>query len=61
MIVEDGSLDWMGWSQKYNGGPLRAIEEFLLENNNYMIDRNWCDFYGKNVTFNPNGFLKRIK
>lgn len=61
MIIEDGALDWMGWKEAYNGGPLKAIEEFMLENNNYEIDRNWCDFYGKNVTFNPNGFLKKIK
>jgi len=61
MIIEDGSLVWMGWEEIYNGGPLRAIEEFLSENDNFIIDRKWCDFYGKNVTFNPNGFLKKIK
>jgi cephalosporin hydroxylase len=59
-IIEDGSLNWMGWESIYNGGPLRSIDEFLIENNNYVINRKWCDFFGKNATFNPNGFLQRI-
>ena len=50
----------MGWESIYDGGPLRSIEEFLIENNNYVINRKWCDFFGKNATFNPNGFLQRI-
>lgn len=61
MIIEDGALNWMGWEHIYAGGPLKAIEEFMSQNDTYEIDRNWCDFYGKNVTFNPNGFLKKIK
>ena len=59
-IVEDGILDKMGWKNKYNGGPNRAIKEFILENDSYIIDRKWCDLFGINATFNTNGFLKRI-
>jgi cephalosporin hydroxylase len=59
-IIEDGSLNWMGWESIYDGGPLRSIKEFLTVNNNYVINRKWCDFFGKNATFNPNGFLQRI-
>lgn len=58
-IVEDGILNDLGYND-YNGGPLRAIEEFLTKNKNYVIDRKWCDFFGKNATFNVNGYLKRI-
>jgi len=61
MIVEDGSVNWWGVEQHYEGGPLRAIEEFLPQNPQFQIDRKWCDFYGYNVTFNPNGYLKKIK
>ena len=25
----------------------------------FTIDRTYCDFFGINATFNPNGFLKR--
>ena len=58
-IVEDGILDELGYTD-YGGGPLRAIDEFININNQYVIDRKFCDFFGKNATFNVNGFLKRI-
>lgn len=60
-IVEDGCLINIGLSEEYNGGPVRAIDEFIKKDNNFIIDRTWCDFFGKNVTFNTNGFLKKIK
>jgi cephalosporin hydroxylase len=60
-IVEDGALIHIGLTQDYGGGPVRAIEEFLTTNDNYIIDRKWCDFFGKNATFNTNGFLKKVK
>lgn len=59
-IVEDGILDKLGWKKKYNGGPNRAIKEFISNNAAFVIDRKWCDFFGINATFNTNGFLKRI-
>lgn len=59
-IVEDGIIDELGYPD-YNGGPLRAIEEFTNANSEYVIDRRWCDFFGKNATFNVNGYLKKIK
>jgi cephalosporin hydroxylase len=60
-IVEDGILDNLGWKNQYNGGPNKAISEFIDKNNNFIIDRKWCDLYGTNATFNTNGYLKRIK
>ena len=59
-IIEDGALNYIGLEKQYDGGPLRAIKEFLLENHNFQIDRKWCDFFGKNATFNPDGYIKRI-
>lgn len=60
LIVEDGILDKLGWKRKYNGGPNKAIKEFISSNKNYIIDRKWCDLFGTNATFNTNGFLKKI-
>lgn len=60
-IVEDGVVSALGMKNKFNGGPLKAIDEFLKNNKNFIIDRKYCDFFGKNATFNVNGFLKRIK
>lgn len=58
-IVEDGIVDELG--KNLNGGPLRAIREFLAENKNFEVDRNYCDMFGKNATFNVNGYLKRVR
>jgi cephalosporin hydroxylase len=61
MIVEDGIIARLGLSRQYQGGPLRAIHEFLAEDNRFIIDRHWCDFFGVNATFNVNGYLKRVR
>ncbi len=61
LIIEDGIVDELGMKKKFNGGPVRAIREFLKNNNDFKIDRKWCDFFGKNATFNIDGYLKRIK
>jgi len=59
-IIEDGILDELGY-KNYNGGPLKAIEEFLNLNDEFIIDREMCDLFGRNATFNVNGYLKKIK
>ena len=59
-IIEDGIVNELGRKKEFNGGPQKAIKEFLKTNSDYIIDRKWCDFFGENVTFNVNGYLKRI-
>ena len=61
LIVEDGIVNELGMEKQYNGGPLKAIKEFLGKNDNFVVDRYWCDFFGKNGTFNVKGYLKRVK
>jgi cephalosporin hydroxylase len=61
IIIEDGIINELGMEKKYNGGPLRAIREFMSEQSNFIVDRKWCDMFGTNATFNVNGFLKKIK
>ena len=60
-IVEDGVLSELGYEESHEGGPIRAIEEFLKENKNFIIDEKWINFFGKNATFNPKGYLKKIR
>jgi cephalosporin hydroxylase len=59
LIVEDGIVNELGMKAKYNGGPLRAIREFLNTHREFEIDRHWCDLFGHNATFNVNGYLRR--
>ncbi|MFN8575842.1 MAG: CmcI family methyltransferase [Candidatus Sericytochromatia bacterium] len=59
-IVEDSIVD-NGLKVNYikhNGGPYRAINEFIEENNNFEIDRKREKFI---LTWNPKGFLKRVR
>lgn len=59
-IVEDGIVTELGKEQQFEGGPQKAIKEFLETNHGFIIDRKYCDFFGPNATFNVNGYLKRI-
>ncbi|HVY73286.1 MAG TPA: CmcI family methyltransferase [Puia sp.] len=61
LIVEDGIISKLKKNKEFNGGPLRAIDEFLQDRDDFIIDRNWTDLFGENATFNVNGYLKRIK
>jgi cephalosporin hydroxylase len=59
-IIEDGIVTELGRAKEFNGGPQKAIAEFLKTNKNFIVDRKWCDFFGHNATFNVNGYLKKI-
>ncbi len=62
IVIEDGILNDMPLKQfeMFNNGPNRAVEAFLKANyKRYKIDASYCDFYGYNVTYSPNGWLLR--
>lgn len=59
LIVEDGVITPMGEGGRYDGGPLRAVDEHLSSHPAFSIDRDYCDFFGKNVTWNTDGFLRK--
>lgn len=62
MVIEDGILTAMRVADSYGGGPLRAIHEFLAKTSGrYEIDRTFCDYFGRNVTWNVDGYLRRIR
>ncbi len=61
IVIEDGILTAMGVADSYDGGPLRAIHEFIARTNGrYEIDRAFCDYFGTNVTWNVDGYLRRV-
>lgn len=61
LIVEDGIIDDLGMKKKFHGGPVKAIEEFLISNSDFVIDKRWEDFFGTSATFNTKGYLKKIR
>ena len=51
LIIED-TLD----ENKY-----QDLHTFMQSNNNYLVDRYYCDFWGLNNSWNVNSFLKKVK
>ena len=63
IVVEDGVLaDLEGDVYRaLEDGPNRAVAEFLSsKGERYAIDSSLCDFYGHNLTYAPNAWLRRI-
>jgi cephalosporin hydroxylase len=61
IVIEDGILSDMRVADQYEGGPLCAIRDFLAQNaGRYEIDRSLCDYFGRNVTWNVDGYLRRL-
>jgi len=58
LIVEDTNIHGhpVGW--RYGAGPSEAIAEFLRQCDAFVVDRR-CEKHL--LTFNPGGFLRRIK
>lgn len=60
IVVEDGIISDLTMDGSYNSGPHRAIKQFLSENEGlYDIDPRYCDFFGYNLTWCTNGFLRK--
>ena len=61
IIIEDGILGDMRVAADYGGGPKRAIDEFLAAHRrSFAIDRFYCDYFGRNVTWNIDGYLRKV-
>jgi cephalosporin hydroxylase len=61
-LVEDGIMTAAGVAERYGGGPHAPIMQFLRERpGRYEIDSRYCNWFGLNVTWNVNGFLRRTR
>lgn len=61
VVIEDGNVEAL-YPGRCHGGPLPAIRAFLAEHmGEYEVDTGYTDFYGKNATFSPEGYIRRIK
>jgi cephalosporin hydroxylase len=60
LIVEDGIVSVIMDENDFQGGPFQAIHKFLSAHpDDYEIDRARCDRFGRNVTWNLDGYIKR--
>ena len=60
MAVEDGVCDTFDNQDRYDGGPNRALDEFGEAHPEiYELDEEYCDYYGNNLTWCTNGWLRR--
>ena len=60
LAMEDGNLVELGLSERYDGGPNRAIAEFFEASPDvFEIATELCDMFGQNATYNPNGYLRK--
>ena len=57
MIVEDSNINGHPVFPEFGPGPMEAIQEFMKENNDFMIDKDREKFF---VSFNPSGYLKKV-
>jgi cephalosporin hydroxylase len=61
LVIEDGIVSDLGIATQYEGGPNAAVIQFMRERpGQYQLLTEYCDFWGQNVTWNPNGYwIKR--
>jgi cephalosporin hydroxylase len=58
MVVEDTHVNGNPVPWKWGDGPMEAVNDFMENNDNWFADY-WCEKYM--MTFNPKGYLRRIK
>lgn len=58
LIVEDSNINGHPVYTDFGPGPMEAIDEFLKGNKNFIVDKKMEKFF---LTFNPRGYLLRIK
>ena len=58
LIVEDSNVNGHPVFPEFGPGPMEAIEIFLKENDQFIVDREQEKFF---VSFNPKGYLLKVK
>ena len=58
LIVEDTIVNGHPVEPNFGEGPMEAVDEFLKTHDDYKIDKDKEKFL---LTWNPNGYLKKVK
>ena len=65
IVVEDGIVDELFDQDRIanlGGGPRPAIADFLRARGaDYEVDTRLCDFFGPNMTWSVNGYLRCVR
>ncbi len=56
-IVEDSNINGHPVNKQHGEGPMEALKIFLRNDDSFKIDKSREKFF---LTFNPNGYLKRV-
>ncbi|WP_204106190.1 MULTISPECIES: CmcI family methyltransferase [Spirulina sp. CCY15215] len=60
IVIEDGIISDLQQDSSFRSGPHRALKDFLSRRgDDYAIDSEYCDWFGYNVTWCTNGFLRK--
>lgn len=61
LIVEDGVIEDQGANSTYRGGPNFGVNRFFSDHpKEFRVMTEYTDFFGRNATFNPNGYLEKL-
>jgi cephalosporin hydroxylase/tetratricopeptide (TPR) repeat protein len=61
IVIEDGTISDLVQDASYSSGPHLALKEFLAKRaGDYEIEGRYCDYFGYNLTWCSNGFLRRL-
>ena len=58
IVVEDSHADGHPVTTRIGRGPWSAVKRFLAENDEFVVDESMHKFF---FTFNPRGYLKRVR
>ncbi len=58
LIVEDTNINGHPVLPEYGDGPMEALEEFLIDNDEFIIDMDRQKLF---LTMNPKGYLKKVR
>jgi cephalosporin hydroxylase len=58
LVVEDTDVNGHPVLPLHGPGPMEAVEEFMGENHNFVVDKSREKFF---LTFNPKGYLRKVR
>jgi cephalosporin hydroxylase len=58
LIVEDSNINGHPVKPEFGPGPMEAINEYMKNNSSYIVDKTKEKYF---LTFNPQGYLRKVK